>query len=59
MAKEAKEKTAKTIGINMKNELADELVRRADSMHMSVSKYCKIILTEWIKSDRKLKLEEA
>ncbi len=51
-------KGTKTIGINMDAKLADELEKRAKSMHLSVSKYCKIILTRWIGSGRKLKLEE-
>ena len=48
----------KTIGINMNKKMADELEARASSMHLSVSKYCTIILSEWLNSDRKLKLEE-
>jgi hypothetical protein len=50
--------TKKTIGINMNKKMADELEARAISMHLSVSKYCTIILSEWLNSDRKLKLEE-
>ena len=34
----------KTIGISMKSAMANELEERAISMHLSVSKYCKIIL---------------
>jgi hypothetical protein len=48
----------KTIGINMKQDMADELEKRANSMHLSTSKYCKLILTDWIKSKKKLKLQE-
>ena len=37
---------------------ADEIEARASSMHLSTSKYIKIILTNWMNSDQKLKLEE-
>ena len=51
-------KGTKTIGINMSEKMADDLEARATSMHLSVSKYCKVILTEWMKSGKKLKLQE-
>ena len=51
-------KNTKTIGINMNQKMADELEKRASSMHLSTSKYCKVILTEWLKSGGKLKLQE-
>ncbi|MEN8255127.1 MAG: hypothetical protein ABFR33_06615 [Verrucomicrobiota bacterium] len=51
-------KGTKTIGINMDAKLADELGNRADSMYISLSKYCKLILIQWIDSGKKLKLEE-
>ena len=51
-------KGTKTIGINMSATMADELSDRADSMHLSVSKYCKIILQQWIDSGNKLNLTE-
>lgn len=51
-------KGTKTIGINMDGKLVDELEKRATSMHLSLSKYCKIILINWIDSGKKLKLEE-
>jgi hypothetical protein len=38
--------------------MADDLEKRATSVHLSVSKYCKVILSEWMKSKKKLKLEE-
>jgi hypothetical protein len=50
--------THKTIGINMNKKMADELEARASSMHLSTSKYCKVILSDWLASDKKLKLEE-
>ena len=43
-------KGTKTIGINMQAKMAQELSKRAESMHISVSKYCKLILQEWIDS---------
>jgi hypothetical protein len=51
-------KGTKTIGINMCNKMAEELEKRADSMHISKSKYCKIVLGEWMKSGKKLTLGE-
>ena len=58
MATKATGKTKKTIGINIKKQMADELEARAKSMHLSNSKYIKIILMQWIASGKKLKLEE-
>jgi hypothetical protein len=58
MARKASEKTMKTIGINMKDEMANEIEKRAASMHLSNSKYCHIILAQWLASGKKLKLEE-
>lgn len=43
----------------MAKSMADELESRATSMHLSTSKYCKVILTEWLKSGKKLTLQEA
>lgn len=51
-------KGTKTIGINMNSKMANELDKRAASMHLSVSKYCKIILQEWLDSGQKLNLTE-
>lgn len=47
-----------TIGINMPKEMADDLERRATSMHISKSKYCKIVLQQWLSSGKKLTLSE-
>lgn len=58
MATNPKGKGTKTIGINMKNSMAEELEYRAASMQLSTSAYCKIILGEWLSSGRKLTLEE-
>jgi hypothetical protein len=51
-------KGSKTLGINMQQSMAEELERRAKSMHLSTGAYCKIILKKWIESKEKLKLEE-
>jgi hypothetical protein len=52
-------KGTKTIGINMRMEMATELERRAKSMQLSTGAYCKIILHDWISSKKKLKLQES
>lgn len=52
-------KGTKTIGINMKHDMAAELERRAASMQLSTGAYCKIILTNHLESGRKLKLQES
>ena len=51
-------KGTKTIGINMPEAMADDLERRATSMHISKSKYCKIILQQWVDSGKKMTLAE-
>ncbi len=51
-------KGTKTIGINMKADMAKEIERRAASMHISTGAYCKIILKQWMDSKQKLKLQE-
>lgn len=51
-------KGTKTIGINMKSDMASELERRSKSMQLSTGAYCKIILGQWLDSGKKLKLEE-
>jgi hypothetical protein len=51
-------KGTKTIGINMDMKMAENLEKRAKTMHISKSKYCKIILQQWIDSGRKLTLSE-
>jgi len=67
MKKQAKEskmatnpigKGTKTIGINMSSKMAGDLEKRANSMHISVSKYCKLILQQWLDSGSKLNLTE-
>lgn len=51
-------KHTKTIGISMDKKMADELEKWAVSMHLSVSKYCKVILRNWVESGEKLRLQE-
>jgi hypothetical protein len=51
-------KGTKTIGINMSEKMANDLEKRANSMHISKSKYCKIILQQWLDSGNKLTLSE-
>ena len=51
-------KDTKTIGINMNKKMAMELEKRSSSMHISKSKYCKIILQQWLDSGKKLTLSE-
>ncbi len=51
-------KGTKTIGINMKMEMVEEIERRATSMTISTGAYCKIILGQWLESGESLKLQE-
>ena len=51
-------KGRKTLGINMQKEMADELEKRAKSMHLSTGRYCKLILSQWVESGKKLELKE-
>ncbi len=52
-------KGTKTIGINMKMDMATELEKRALSMQLSTGAYCKIILGDWLDSGKKLQLKES
>ena len=58
MARKATGIRTKTIGLNITREMADQLEKRASSMHLSTSKYCKIIFAEWLSSGKKLNLTE-
>ncbi len=42
----------------MDKKMAEELESRAESMHISKSAYCKIVLQQWIDSKKKLNLGE-
>jgi len=48
----------KIVGVNVKNDMAAELEKRAKSMNLSTSNYCLIILRGWIESGEKLRLQE-
>lgn len=58
MAKQSIKKGSQTIGINMPKKMADEIEKRASSMHLTTSNYCKIILGQWMDSGQTLTLEE-
>ncbi len=58
MATNSVGKGTKTIGINMAKKMANDLEKRATSMYISKSKYCKIILQQWLDSGKKLTLSE-
>ena len=58
MATNPKGKGTKTIGINMKREIAEELERRATSCGLSTGAYIKFIVNDWIDNDRKLQIVE-
>lgn len=51
-------KGTKTVGINMAETMASELEKRAKSMYITKSKYCKLILSQWLDSGKKLTLSE-
>jgi hypothetical protein len=51
-------KDTKTIGINMPDEMAAELERRAHSMSIPTSVYCKLVFQQWMDSGEKMKLGE-
>ncbi len=51
-------KGTQTIGINMSKKMANELEKRATSMHISKNKYCKIVLQQRVDSKQKLTLGE-
>jgi len=51
-------KGSKTIGINMPAKMAADIEKRAESMSISTSNYCKIVLQQWIDSGKKLTLGE-
>jgi hypothetical protein len=51
-------KDTKTIGVNFGEKMVAEIEQRADSLHISKSKYCKIVLQQWVASGKKLTLGE-
>ena len=48
----------KTIGINMPIKMARELEKRAKGMGISISKYVKVVLNDWLTSGKKMTLKE-
>lgn len=52
-------KGTRTLGINMPKKMEAEITRRAESMNISKSNYCRIILLQWLSSGNKLTLSEA
>ena len=58
MAAKTTGKETKTIGINISKKMAEDLQKRASSMHISTHKYTKIILQQWLESGKRLKLSE-
>jgi hypothetical protein len=51
-------KDTKTIGINLPDEMVAELARRAQSMSIPTSVYCKMVFQQWIDSGERIKLNE-
>jgi hypothetical protein len=51
-------KDTKTIGINLPDEMAAELARRAHSMSIPTSVYCKMVFQQWIDSGERINLNE-
>lgn len=51
-------KGTKTLGINMPQEMAAELEKRAASMGVSTGMYVKTVLKNWIESGEKLTIGE-
>tara|TARA_A200000113_G_scaffold204940_1_gene200918 strand:- start:2230 stop:2409 length:180 start_codon:yes stop_codon:yes gene_type:complete len=58
MAKKSHKRKTKNIGVSVSSKIANELEQRAKSIDLSTSAYCKVILSEWIKSGKKLHLDE-
>jgi hypothetical protein len=53
-----KQKTMKIIGFSIPVEMESEIVKRSASMNISKSKFCKTILADFLKSGKKLRIEE-
>ena len=58
MKKGKSKKEAKTVGINMQEDMANDLEKRAKSINLSTSAYCRVILQQWLDSGKKLVLQE-
>ncbi len=46
------------MGVNMPDEMAAELEKRASKTHLSTASYCRFILQQWLDSGEKLMLCE-
>jgi len=44
----AKTKGAKTISAHIPNEIVDRISKRADALHLSESRYIRMIIEKWI-----------
>lgn len=53
-----KDKDLTIMGVNISTKVAEDLENRAASLHISTSKYCKIVLQAWLDSGNKLTLSE-
>ena len=51
-------KNTKTIGVNMKREMAEEIERRATSLEMSTGAYIKMIVNRHLEEGEKIVLRE-
>lgn len=58
MKKRSGIKNTKTIGVNVHIQMAKAIEARAQSMQLSTSNYCKLIISNWISSGKTLRLEE-
>ena len=48
----------KMIGINVTAEEREIIKNRADSIGLSISTYCRLVLKEWVESENTLSLNE-
>jgi predicted DNA-binding protein len=46
-----------TISISMSKVLSKELRRKANNTGVTLSTYCKVVLTKWVESELKMNLE--
>ncbi len=58
MASKSSGKGNKIIGINMSLPVAEKLEQQAQSMHLSTSQYCRLVLSKWLESGNRLELKE-
>lgn len=46
------------MGVNMPDQMAEELEKRAAKTHLSTASYCRSVLQQWLESGEKLMLCE-